>query len=202
MKKCFYVLAMLWIALTCVFTVSCKKHITYEEMKAAENKIIKRIIYDNNIEVLEEYPKNGVFGENQFVQLNSGVYLNVVDSGNGNRPVVNGTDILVRASGTYYFSDTSFTFNTFANASPAMEFRYGLARYVVDEHQYYDDVYYRFFGTGIESVLAFVGDSAVVKLIVPGYAEISSYPAGSSMQNSGQSYFIPIFYDRVRFTFY
>lgn len=202
MKKSFYILLMLWVALTVVFTVSCNKTITYEEMKAHENKIIKKIIADHNIEVLTEYPKSGVFGENQFVHLSSGIYLNVVDSGNGNRAVVNGTDILVRASGTIYYSDTIENFTTFTNSNQPMKFTYGLARNVVEESSYAYDMYYMFFGMGIESVMSFVGDSAVVRLIVPGYSEISNYPAGSSYQSSSGKYFIPIYYDRVRYTFY
>ena len=202
MKKSFYVLAMLWTTLTAVFTVSCNKTITYGEMKSAENKIIKRIIADHNIEVLEEYPKNGVFGENQFVHLSSGIYLNVVDSGNGNRAIPNGTDILIRLSGAFYESDTTENFSTFTNSSPPMEFRYGFARNVVEDHSYSYDIYFMYFGVGLESIMSFVGDSAIVKLIVPGYSEIDSYPAGSAYQSSAGNRFIPIYFDRVRYTFY
>ena len=202
MKKGFYVLATFYFALSAIFTISCKKNITYEEMKAAEVKIIKRIIADHNIEVLEEYPANGVFGENQFVHLNSGIYLNVVDSGNGNRAVVNKTDILLRASGYYVYLDSTYNFNTFTNTSPPMEFRYGLASNVVDQHSYTYDVYYYYFGMGLETIMSYVGDSAIVKLLVPGYAEISNYPASSSFQNSAGNMFIPIYFDRVRYTFY
>ena len=202
MKKSFYILAMLWIALTFIFTGSCKKVPTYEEMKAAENKLIRKIIAEHDIEVLKEYPSSGVFGENQFVQLGSGIYFHIVDSGNGKRAVVNNTEILIRASGAYYFTDTAYNFNTFTNASPAMSFKYGLARNVVDEHAYVDDLYYYFFGTGLESIMMYVGDSAIVRLIVPGYSELNSSPAGSTMQSSPGRYFIPIYYDRVRYTFY
>ena len=202
MKKGFYVLATLFIAFSSVFTMSCKKTITYEEMKAAEVKLIKRIISSHNIEVLEEYPANGVFGENQFVQLGSGIYLNVVDSGNGNRAVVNKTDILVRASGYYIYSDSTYSFNTFINTTPPMEFRYGLASNIVDQHSYSYDIYYYYFGMGLETIMSYVGDSAIVKLIVPGYAEISNYPASSTFQNSAGNLFIPIYFDRVRYTFY
>ena len=204
MKKGFYVLATLFFVLSSIFTLSCKKTITYEEMKAAEVKILKRIISEHNIEVIEEYPANGVFGENQFVHLSSGIYLNVVDSGNGNRAEFNKTEILVRVSGSYYVSaDSSVSFSTFSNTNPPMEFKYGLARNVVDENSYsYYNAYYTFFGTGIESIMSYVGDSAVVRLIVPGYAEISNYPASSSFQNSAGNMFIPIYFDRVRYTFY
>ena len=210
MKKVFYILATFWAALTFIFTVSCNKTITYEEMKTAENKIIRSIIADHNFEVLEEYPKSGIFGENQFVQLSSGIYLNVVDSGNGNRAEYRngskgGTEVLVRVSGYYYYSGTIDTFTTFTNTYPPMNFEYGFAKNVVDDHSYsydYYNIYYLYFGTGIESILSYVGDSAIVKLIVPGYSEINSSPAGSSMQSGDGNAFIPIFFDRIRYTFY
>jgi hypothetical protein len=205
------ILALFSFALMYVFIVSCNKVVTYEEKKAAERKIIRRILAEKDIEVLDEYPKDGVFKENQFFQLNSGIYLNVVDSGNGNRAVYDGTnstDVLVRVSGKCYYPNTTddYEFNTFANNFAPIEFKYGYAYNVVQEHSQYSSIYSNFFGMGIESILAFVGDSAVVKLLVPGHAEIrsgnSSYSAGSTLQSTPSSYFIPIFYDRVRYTFY
>ena len=85
MKKAFYVLVLTGCVLNLMFTVSCNKVPTYEEMKAAENKIIREILSAKNITVLSEYPSDGVFKENEFVQLNTGIYLNVVDSGTGNQ---------------------------------------------------------------------------------------------------------------------
>ena len=192
-----------------VFAVSCNKTPTYEEMKSAEKKIIRRILAEKNMEILDVYPESGVFGENQFVELSSGIFLNVIDSGNGNRAIyagTNSTDVLVRASGEYFFSDESYTFNTFSNTFPPFEFKYGSAYNVVEDHKYAGDIYYYYFGMGLESILNFVGDSAVVKLLVPGYSEIrngnTSFSAGSTLQSSGGNSFIPIFYDRVRYTFY
>ena len=210
MKKSFYVLALVSFALMAGFPVSCNKTPTYDEMKSAEMKLIRRIITEKKMEVLDEYPKNGVFGENQFVKLSNGIYLHVVDSGNGDRAVYDGynsTDILIRVQGTYYnynSYDSVSSFNTFTNGSSPMEFKYGFANSVVNEHQsmYYDQYYY-FFGMAIESMLSYVGDSAVIKMLVPGHAEIGSYTAGSTMQGGGSSYtFVPIFYDRIRYIFY
>ena len=206
MKKSFYILALVSFAVLVVFPMACNKTPTYEEMKVAEKKIIRKILAEKNMEVLDEYPASGVFGENQFVLLNSGIYLNVIDSGNGNRAVYDGynsTDILIRVSGSYYADDTTYSFNTFANAYSPFEFKYGFASSVVNDHSYAYDGYYYFFGMGLESILSYVGDSAVVKLLVPGHAEIGSYNAGSTFQGGGGSYkFIPIFYDRVRYIFF
>ena len=214
MKKSFYMLAMIGCALMYFFTGSCNKTPTFGEMKAAENKIIRKILAEKNIEILDAYPANGVFKDNQFYLLSSGIYLNVIDSGNGHRAVFDGynsTDILVRTSGSYYckssikpYNDTIYNFNTFMNSSPPFEFKYGFASSVVNEHSNSYDEYYYFFSMGLESILAYVGDSAVVKLLVPGTAEIgSSSPASSTFQSSGVNYtFVPMFYDRVRYTFY
>lgn len=205
MKKSFYVLVS--IALMYFFSVSCNKTPTFEEMKAAEKKIIRKILSEKNFEVLEEYPENGVFGENQYVLLNSGIYLNVVDSGNGNRAVYDGynsTDVLVRVSGTYYTSDETYDFNTFTNASAPFSFKFGFASSVIQDYSYnYYSEYYMYFSRGLESILELVGDSAIVKLLIPGHASVGNYEAGSSFQTSGMSYtFIPIYYDKVRYTFY
>ena len=207
MKKGFCILGFVFIAFSFIFTVSCNKTPTYEEMKAAEKKIINRIIAENNIEVLEEYPASGVFGENQFVQLSSGIYLNVIDSGNGNRAIYNETFVLVRTSGACYEPDSITHFNTFVNSSPPFEFRYGRASSVVNEHAGSYNTYYYYFSAGLESVLNYVGENAVVKLIVPGYAEINTggnyYSVGSTFQTSGISNtFVPIYYDRVRYLYY
>ena len=203
MKKFFYALVLISFALTFVFTVSCNKTPTFEEMRDAEMKIIRQVLQRKNIEVLDAYPSNGVFGENQFVRLSNGIYLNVVDSGNGNRAVPNQTTVLIRTSGEYYVKhvDSVYYFNNFLNTKLPFEFKYGNAYGVVNEH--YGDDYYLLFSMGLESVLSYVGEGAVVKLLVPGSAEIGSYPASSTYQGSGESYtFVPIYYDRVKYTFY
>ncbi|MDR0573155.1 MAG: DUF4827 domain-containing protein [Tannerella sp.] len=203
MKKSFYLLLLIGCALNLVFTVSCcNKTKTYEELKSDEKKLINKIINEKNISVLSEYPGDGVFGENEFVQLSSGIYLHVADSGNGHRAVYGTTDILIRASGEYYFGDSTYSFTTFPNTFNPFEFRYGSAYTVVSNHASSYDAYYYFFSMGLESVLSYVGDSAIVKLLVPGYSEISNFPAGSSMQNGDGNAFVPVYYDKVKYLFY
>ena len=202
MKKAFYFLILTGCVLNLLFSVSCNDVPTYEELKAAENKVIRKIISEKKIKVLSEFPENGVFGENEFVQLSTGIYLNIVDSGNGNRPVLGTTDLLVRVSGDYYTDDTTLIgFNTFSNTAYPFEFRYGNAYNVMQEYSY-SELYYFYFSMGLESVLSYVGDSSVVKLIVPGYSEVSGAPGGSAYQSSNSYKYIPIYYDRVRYIFY
>lgn len=204
MKKSFYFFMLIGCALNLMFTVSCNSTKTFEELKSDEKKIIKRILNEKNITVLSDYPTDGVFGENEFVQLSSGIYLNVVDSGNGNRAIYNETTVLIRASGEYYPSDSTFTFSTFSNMVSPFEFKYGSAYNVVLNYQsaINSEYYYFFAGLGFESILAYVGEGAIVKMIVPGYAEVSGYSAGSTYQSAYTNMFIPIYYDKVKFTFY
>ena len=72
----------------------------------------------------------------------------------------------------------------------------------MQQYSYYDNLYYYYFSLGLESVLSYVGDSSVVKLIVPGYSEVSGAPGGSTLQSSDSYKYIPIYYDRVRYIFY
>jgi hypothetical protein len=204
MKKSFYVSALACCVAGLVFSVSCsKKYPTFEELKSAETKEIRRIIEDKGIEVIKEYPASGVFGENQFVELSSGIYLNVVDSGNGNRAKLSATTILIRTELEYYDgTDSVRTFSSFSNTSYPFEFKYGYGYSVVSAHSQYEDLYAYFFSVGLESILSYVGEGAEVKLIVPGYSEINSVAGGSIYQTSNNYRYIPIYYKRVKYTFY
>jgi hypothetical protein len=153
-------------------------------MLKAEKKAIDRLIDEEGFEILKNYPANGVFGEKQFVLLSSGLYLNVVDSGNGNRAVY-GTSILLRASGKGLLD--TFSFNGFDPMNMAiswpMQFKYG--RYNSNDASGY------LFSEGLMGGLEYVGDSSVVKLIVP-------FKIGSSDQTTNG---YPIYYDKVRYIF-
>jgi hypothetical protein len=150
-----------------------------------EKKAISRLVDEQGFEILRDYPANGVFGEKQFVKLDNGLYLNVVDSGNGNRPAT-GTSILVRASGRILLHDT-VTFNGFDPMNTIiiwpMEFRYGI--YASNDQAGY------FFSEGLMGGLNYAGDSSIVKLIVP-------FKLGSSYQQTDGK---PIYYDKVRYIF-
>jgi hypothetical protein len=154
-------------------------------MLKAEKKAIDRFVDEQGFEILKNYPASGVFGEKQFVLLSSGLYLNVVDSGNGNRPVT-GTNILLRASGRVLLNDT-FSFNGFDPMSIIiswpMEFKYNAYNS--------NDATGYFFSEGLVGGLEYVGDSAVVKMIVP-------FKIGSTYQQTNGN---PIYYDKVRYIF-
>jgi hypothetical protein len=187
-----------------MFSISCNDdYPTFAELKSAEKKDINRIIAEKGIKVIKEYPANGVFGENEFVELNSGVYLHVIDSGNGNRAKFTTTTVLVRFDVEYHdmASDSIEKVSFFENHFSPFEFKYGYAYSVRSAHQS-GDAYTYFFSTALESVLSYVGDSSEVKLLVPGYSEINNYEGGSIYQTASQTKYIPIYYDRVQYIYY
>lgn len=193
-----------------VFTVSCdEEYPTFEELKSAEKKRVNKIIAEKGITVLKEYPADKVFGENEFVELSSGIYLHVVDSGNGNRAQINATTVLIRVELEYYdtSADSTVRLSSFTNTASPFEFKYGQAYYIVAAQTAanlsYGDPYAYYFSVGLESILSYVGDGAEVKLIVPGYSEVSSNVGGGSHFQTASLYqYVPIYYERVKYTFY
>jgi hypothetical protein len=172
---------------------SCNKNKTYAQMVKDQKRAIDKLIVTEGLEITKEYPADGVFGEKEFVLLDNGVYLNIVDSGNGNRAVLYKTTILMRCSGPFIFELAPDTgrFDTFENNSSPVEFTYGYASLKMQStNMSWEESY--FLSTGLESVLAYVGENAIVKLIIP-------FDVGSSYQ---ANFSAPLYYDKVKFTFY
>ncbi|MDH6304707.1 hypothetical protein M2459_001444 [Parabacteroides sp. PF5-5] len=181
MKKGFNILLILSAAL---FALSCSKNRSYSDMLKDEKKAINRLIDAEDFEILDKYPENGVFKENQFVHLSSGLYLCVIDSGNGNRATAGTTNILCRAKGRFLIDDDTTYFDGFnPHVWPyPLEFKYYGSSPSADQYYY---------SGGLVSALDYVGDSSVVRLIIP-------FKIGSSYQSK---YGYALFYDRVRFIF-
>lgn len=172
---------------------SCDKdRISYPKMKKEQRKAIDQFISSQGIEVLHKYPANGVFGEKQFYLTDEGVYIHVVDSGNGHRAQFRKTEVLMRFSGRNFFKQDTTRFEFFANRWEPFEFTYGRADMVQHQHSKARDAYYYFFSTGLETALKYVGDRSTVRMIVP-------FDVGSEDQlNRGN----PLYYDKVTFRFY
>lgn len=186
MKKGFNVLLIIFAAL---MVVSCDKTKSYTEMLKAERKAIDRLIDREGIEVLSEYPADGVFKENQFVKLENGIYLNVIDSGNGNRPTIGSTEVLCRFISNRILSDsTQMLYDLITTSySYPVEFKYGYNTSIV-ERSYTPDI---FVCEGLGEGLNHVGDSSYVKLIVP-FKRMSK-----TFLDQGE----PIYFSKVKYIF-
>ena len=166
------------VSLFCLIlaTSSCNDRKTAQEMLKEEKKAIQRFISRNGIKLLSEYPENGVFGENEYFRTSGGLYIHVVDSGNGTRAKLY-NEVLVRFSGLSYFkNDTSII-------KPVQVRPY---EFIYGNSNSYDDL-----GCdGWAIPLQYVGLNAVVNLIIP-----------SSLGNySDRLNYRPIYYERLKYT--
>lgn len=176
---------------------SCDKTQSYADMLKAEEKAIERLMDEEDIVVLKEYPADGVFKENEFYQMDNDVYINVIDSGNGNRiGTKKRQNVNCRFVVRFFKSDT-LELDGFASSRLPVTFSY--QKYAEDYYIWrydqndtnVDAVMSSFICEGLASGLQHVGDSAVVKLIVP-------FKVGpSSFQSSGE----PLYFPKVRYTF-
>lgn len=184
MKKSFSILMMIVTAV--ILVSSCgESQRTYTEMLKDERKMISRLMDSLNIVVIKDYPADGVFADNEFFLTSSGLYINVVDSGNGNRAVAGSTMIICRFNFDY-MSAVNKTFENvdgFANDFLPLMFRYG--------SDYTEGDLTTLYCQGIVEPLSLVGDSAIVKLIVP-------FKIGGQAQQTGGD---PIYYKKLRYVF-
>lgn len=170
-----------------MFFFSCEQEkVTYRDCVEQEQVIINNFINDHEFIVLKEYPEDGIFRKNEFVMLENGVYLHVIDSGNGNRPV-SGTKIQSLAKGCILGKDSVTNFDGFYSDK---DLAYWPVEFTYDEvTTQYPDRY--FLGDGYVSAMKFVGDSSAVSMIIP-------FSAGGSYQ---QSVLAPVYFEKVNFIF-
>lgn len=77
------------------FSFACSDEKTLSELRQEEREAIAKYIKDNNIDVIKEFPANGVFAENQYFLSSTGLYIHISETGTGGTPQA-GDVILVR----------------------------------------------------------------------------------------------------------
>ncbi len=183
MKKGFNILLSA-IVLLVVFSCNNNSMKSYREMLKDERKAIDRLKDEEGLVFLKEYPANKVFEENEFFKLDEGIYMNVIDSGTGNRAVV-GDEVLCRYE-VYIFMTDSFRYDYFMTPYNAVGFKY-LTSYNTTATGVGDPSYFLSSAVGVP--LNYVSDSAEVKIIVP-------FNVGTSFQSD---YGEPLYYTRIKY---
>ena len=192
MKRGFYILMIMCVALV---VVSCDKTKSYTEHLKDERKAIDRLMDREGFKVLKNYPSDGVFKENEFVKLDNDVYLNVIDSGNGNRAVAGRTKVFCRFEANDILGDTTalfinnLTYGQSYYAHPT-EFIFGYNVYSGEKRSYAPD---ELVGEGLATALYHVGEGAEVKLIVP----FKRMASGGYFQSN----YTPVYFSKVKYTF-
>ncbi|MDR1809637.1 MAG: DUF4827 domain-containing protein [Prevotella sp.] len=185
------------VAAVCLsFLLSCDDTETYADKLKRERAAISRFIDTSGIKIIHEYPEGRLFEANEFfLDPESGVYFHVIDSGNGRRATA-GRKIYVRYSNTGSFISSSSFSDT--NESSGLEqdylnFTYGNTTTYTDNS--YSNTYsnYAYKSAGVVAPLSYVGDSAIIKLIVP-------FKVGSGLQQTSYEpvYFGRLFYDFLK----
>lgn len=197
MKKGFNILMIVCAAL---LALSCSKTKSYTDMLKDQKKAIDRLKDKESFVFLKKFPKDSVFKENEFVELENGVYLNIIDKGTSERAVAGQTKILYRCT-MYYPMDTAYIRYTDSYGYP-LSIYYTTTSYVFSNYGphsngtspfsfTYGDYTSGAAGEGLMTPLEFVGDRAKVKLIVP-------FKRGLSTDNSNGE---PAYYEILEYKF-
>jgi hypothetical protein len=181
MRKIF--LFTLFLVVLSIALSSCDNTKTPQEYLREEKKAIERYIDSNGIVVLNSYPTDSVFEENEYFRTSDGLYFHVTNPGMGNkvRPMVD--EVMVRFE--YYFDVKSYvsgdtTKSTLYYTQFPIEFRYGISGTY--------DAYYACNGWAIP--LTYVNEGAIIDIIIPS--------ALGSQSNS--SAYRPIFYKNLHYS--
>jgi len=180
----------LFIGFIAVVFPACNKSVSYAERVETEKKRIKNFLAEQNIEVLSNYPSNGVFKSNQFYLDPSGVYINVVDSGNGKRATALGKVYYRFSEAMELPTAEADTVNLVDITPQPLEFQYGIEQTYTSQNS--NSPAYAFLCPGIVTPLKYVGENAVVRLLVPFKSGVGSIYQGGS--------FATIYYHRVKYT--
>ncbi|MDR0612550.1 MAG: DUF4827 domain-containing protein [Dysgonamonadaceae bacterium] len=187
MKK-FLIFVLTSIVLLSCSLSSCDKQKSLQERLQEEKRAIDRYIKRNGLKILNDYPQNGKFGEKEYFRTSDGLYIHVVDSGNGQRatPLVDEVTVRFEYRHEIAVSDTSITYWTESALIQPFSFQYGL------EQSY--TVSGSLVCKGWVYPLSYVGEHAVVDLIIPS-------AVGSAVDNNVNYGIInPIFYKGVTYT--
>lgn len=194
MKKGFYFVLILCAA--CLMG-SCSKTRSYTDMLNDEKKAIDRLIDSLGIEVLKDFPDDSIFAENQFVKMDNGVYMNIIDRGEG-RATLYSTRIMYRCNAYYFLNYFQLCINSNygpnsngtvpypANGAQTVPFIYGEG---TTNNQ--ADPKYIYVSEGIQTPLQYVGHRGRVKLIVP-------FDKGN-YYDQGEGY--PVYYEVLEYLF-
>ena len=155
---------------------ACNRQKSPQELLKEENKAIDRFINKNGFKILSEYPKDRIFQEKEFYRDATGLYIHVIDSGNGTRVKVNQT-VLCR-----YYGQVSFKKDTLQYSSD----------YQPDEFIYGRGTFSNATCTAWEYALQYVGDESEVSLIIP--SKLGTYYNRMNYQ--------PVYIQSLKFTIY
>ncbi len=156
---------------------ACDNTKTYAEMLDDEKEAIKAFINDSNIVVISQsefYAQDSTTDvkKNEYVQLASGVYMQIVDKGSANpADTIKPNDLVLVRFMEYDLMERKVTLSNLSEPLVVDEFRYTVSSSSIAglflEEGYMRTVYGTSVPAGWLVALSYVRDGAHVKLIVP-----------------------------------
>ena len=198
MKKLTLFFSLLMLA--CIGFQACDDTMTYAEMKEREDDAVAAFIRDSSITVISQsqffaQDTTTNLDRNEYVQLVSGVYMQIVDRGVEGDTIRNNDEILVRFT-EYNILDKYLVYSNLEFSYMEDSFRYTESSSSIAGIFMPSSSYYNYFGStavpaGWLVPWDYIYDKARVKLIVP--SDMGSSTAMSSV--------IPYYYD-IRYQIY
>lgn len=182
------VLFILSVIIVGFLVAACDDQKTTQEYIREEKKAIERFISRNDIRVLKDYPKDHQFAENEYYRTIEGLYMQVIDSGNGRKVKALVDRVQVRFD---FLLDvkSSVTDKADTLVPPStilpMQFVYGEAGSYGQP-----DPLYNFSCNGWAIPLQYVSEEAIVNLIIP----------STLGTDSDNQLFIARFYKNLKYT--
>ncbi|MDR0682008.1 MAG: DUF4827 domain-containing protein [Dysgonamonadaceae bacterium] len=184
-KSIIFIVSIIVLAIA---SIACDNQKSLQEYLREERRDIERYIEREGIIVLKSYPKDSIFKEKEFFKTSEGLYMHVTDRGNNVRVKPLEDQVLVRFEYFYYIKD--FVSGTsledikipYPDLYP-MEFIYG-------QQGSYGKSSIDLSCNGWAIPLAYVGEKAVVDLIIPS-------SLGTSSDNTN---FNVVFYKNLTYT--
>lgn len=178
----------LYFILFCLALGSCEQEkVTYSDKIEEEKIFLSQFAKEQGFVVLNEFPENGVFAENEFVLLDSGVYLHISDYGEGTSPAKE-AKIQTVAKGCFLGEKENESFDGF-DASAGGEITWPLEFTYGENFLHSSDN--KILSEGYMSALQYVGNNSTVSMIVP-------FKVGSSYQNV---HMVSVYFEKIKFTF-
>ena len=163
---------------------SCQDRKTYVDYLKDESRAIDLFISKHNLNILDAFPEDGQFGDNDFYKdENTGVYFNIIDVGDTTQNLRWKEEVYVRFRGLQYImTDDTTTYTNFKSVFPEEIVFVGPVNSTTKAN---------YSTPGWVVPLAYVGHNGKAKMIIP-------FDMGSSYD---KSQYQPTYYDLVLYKF-
>ncbi|MDU1889310.1 MAG: DUF4827 family protein [Dysgonomonas sp.] len=169
---------------------------TYADKLRKSNKAINRFIDQKDIKIINDYPEDGIFAENEyFKEPKTGIYMRVINKGDeDDKPVLGKTDVYLRYTNIINLLKPDDEIYPGNEHGVYMTFRYGYTNTykVTSTTTTAQTQMYMFLSQACVVPFEYgLGNNSEVSLIVP-------FENGSTYQGSS---YVPLYYESLRYRF-